>query len=134
MTNLFFPFQKATLLIPSGPNHDPDRKHLFIVLTNPSDESEKKSLLVSISTLTGYHCDMTCVLDKGDHDFIHHKSYVDYYRARIEETEKLINGVQKGLFETKRPIRETIFKKIVNGLSLSPRTPLKIKQFYEDFS
>lgn len=33
--SLFVPFKRATLLIPSGPVNDPDRKHLFVLLTDP---------------------------------------------------------------------------------------------------
>jgi hypothetical protein len=32
---LFVPFKRATLLVPSGPANDPDRKHLFVLLTDP---------------------------------------------------------------------------------------------------
>ena len=46
--SLFVPFRRATLLIPTGAAHDPDRKHLFIVLTDPAqvlDFDAKYSLL-----------------------------------------------------------------------------------------
>ena len=33
--SLFVPFKWATLLIQSGPTNDPERKHLFVLLTDP---------------------------------------------------------------------------------------------------
>jgi len=134
MSKLFLPFKKATLLIPSGPVQDPDRNHLFIILTNPSSENSKRSLLVSVSSYTGNHCDKACVLNKEDHKFIRHKSFVDYYRARIIETDKLINGVRKGLFKLKEPVNDEVFDKIIRGLLNSRRATPKTKNFYEEFS
>ena len=68
--SVFVPYRRATLLIPSGPAHDPDRKHLFIVLTDPTEVLEytgKHSLLVGVVTLqTDLHHDATCVLYAGD--------------------------------------------------------------------
>lgn len=32
--SVFLPLRRATLLVPSGPQSDVDRKHLFILLTN----------------------------------------------------------------------------------------------------
>jgi len=47
-------YRRATLLVPSGPVHDSERKHLFIVLTDPAqvlDFAVKHSLLVGVTTL-----------------------------------------------------------------------------------
>src|SRR3990170_5662670 len=53
LVKLFVPFRRATLLVPSGPAHDPDQKHLFILLTDPVqvlDYKGKHSLLVGVTT------------------------------------------------------------------------------------
>ncbi len=52
--NLFFPVERATLLIPSGTESDPDRKHLFILLNIPITD-EKLILLVSLSSIKQGH-------------------------------------------------------------------------------
>jgi len=36
--SLFLPIKRATLLVPSGADGDPDRKHLFVLLTDPADD------------------------------------------------------------------------------------------------
>lgn len=51
---LFVPFRRATLLFPSAPAHDPDQKHLFILLTDPAqvlDYEGKHSLLAGVTTI-----------------------------------------------------------------------------------
>ena len=90
---LFVPYRRATLLVPSGPAHDSDQKHLFIVLTDPAQVlgyDEKHSLLVGVSTIhQSVAHDPACELFAGDHPFIRHKSYVYYAEARIEASQNL---------------------------------------------
>ena len=67
--SLFIPVKRATLLVPSGPQGDSFRKHLFILLTHPYDDGTgaKFILMVSISTIkTGLPYDPTCILYAGD--------------------------------------------------------------------
>ncbi len=78
--SLFVPFKRATLLIPSGPVNDPDRKHLFVLLTDPieaPDFNGKQVLLVNIASVPkSLPYDSTCILQPGVHRFIKHESYV----------------------------------------------------------
>lgn len=133
--SLFLPFQRATLLIPSGSESDPDRKHLFILLTNPyphPDSNIKSSLLVSISTLKpNIPFDPACKLYSGDHPFIKHDSYVVYRSARIETADKLINGVNQGVFNHKETLSGEIFARVCHGLTISDFTAPAILKFYE---
>ena len=75
---MFLPYPGATLLIPSGPEHDPDRMHLFVVLTNPFDDrgdGVQRVLLVSLSTVHDHkNHDPACVLEAGEHRFVKHES------------------------------------------------------------
>ena len=133
--SLFVPFRRATLLIPTGAAHDPDRKHLFIVLTDPAqvlDFDEKHSLLVGVYSITpeSRH-DPACELYAGDHAFIRHKSYVHYARARIEPSQAILNGVKKGVFVQKDMLVEDIFARVCKGLVESRFTPPIIVSFYK---
>lgn len=51
--SLFLPLRRATLLVPSGPDNDPDRKHLFVLLTDPVDDATgvKSVLMVSLFSI-----------------------------------------------------------------------------------
>lgn len=128
--SLFSPVQRATLLIPSG-----ETNHLFIILTNPAQFNEyvtPHSLLVGIGSIyPDRPYDPTCCLFPGDHPFIRHNSYINYHYARIQETRKLVDGCNTGLFEQRDAIDGGIFARICQGLMESRHTILKVRQFYE---
>lgn len=131
--SLFLPLKRATLLIPSGPQGDQDRKHLFILLTDPyADEAGKNCvLLVSLSTVR--QCiphDPACILYVGDHPFVKHDSYVVYQKARLEETSKVLSGVKNGQFVAHSPMDPAVFSRICKGLEDSRLTPSKLHTFY----
>lgn len=131
---MFLPIRRATLLIPSGPDHDPERKHLFIILTDPCQDDEKGERSVLLASLTSVPnrvaYDSTCILQAGDHPFLRHASYVFYQKARIESVATLENGVQKGVFIQHDPIEASIFNRVCNGLELSRRVTPRNLEFY----
>lgn len=130
---MFIPFRRASLLIPSGPIHDPQRKHLFIVLTDPFDDTGNgisRVLLVSISSLRD-GCDRACILKPGDHPFIKHESFVVYRSARIEEAGKIVSAVHNNIFQAHHPVSEQVMLRICQGLETSKHTAPKILKFYK---
>lgn len=127
---MFLPNRKASLLIPSGPATDPDRKHLFIVLSDPVTD-EYVVLLVSISSVKPNRWnDQSCLLFPGDHPFITKDSFVDYSTARIEEADKLLRGVKAGKLVPHSPVDQSVFDRICAGVMASRRTPRNIKRFF----
>lgn len=135
---VFQPVRRATLLIPSGPAHDRDRKHLFIILTDPVADpltgGKDSVLLTSLSTLdTALPHDPTCILHSGDHPFVTRDSYVSYRTSRIQEAEKIINGVASGVLVEKEPMDSGIVERICDGLT-SYQTPEKIKRFFRMYT
>lgn len=131
---LFLPLRRATLLIPSGPNDDLARKHLFILLTDPCSEAEgteKSVLLVSLSTVRDkIPHDGSCLLHPGDHAFVKTTSYVVYQRARIETANKLLEGVKQGLLVPQDTIDPGVFARICKGLEESRFTSPRFLSFY----
>lgn len=127
---LFIPAKRATVLIPSGPDHDPDRMHLFILLTDPVTE-EQLVLFVSISSVRedGWH-DSTCILCPGDHPFVVRDSWVDYRTAQIEPAQKILNGVNQGLFVPKGTVEHEVFLRVCEGLMYSDHVKPRVRQFY----
>jgi hypothetical protein len=132
---LFVPFRRATLLVPSGPAHDPDQKHLFILLTDPArvlGYEDKHSLLVGVTTI---HADIphdsACELHPGDHPFIRNRSCVFYAQARIEASQKLIDGVKRGVFSPQGMLADDIFARVCHGLTVSRSTTPKVLAFYQ---
>ena len=81
---MFFVIRRATVLIPSGPVHDPDRMHLFVCMTNPIG-FEQSTLWVPVNSVrAGAFVDPACLIDVGDHPFIRAESFIHYQFARIE--------------------------------------------------
>lgn len=128
---MFFVVKRATLLIASGPASDPNKKHLFICLTDVVGTS-KETLMVSASThRAGFPADDTCHLFAGDHPFIKHKSYIDYQNARVIEADKLVKGERQGLLKAMDPLESSVFARVCYGLETSPFTALKYLEFYQ---
>jgi hypothetical protein len=132
--SLFVPFKRATLLIPSGPVNDPDRKHLFVLLTDPTEApgfQEKQVLLVNIATVPNdLPYDSTCILHPGEHRFIKHESYVYYAKARIEAANALLRGVKSGQLTHHEIMDQALVKRICDGLQHSPHTTPRILRFF----
>lgn len=131
--SLFVPFRRATLLIPSGPQQNPDQKHLFILLTDPVSMAGggKESLLVGMASVRqGFFHDPACLLYPGDHPFITRQSYINYRMARIEDSEKLVRGVKQGALIPKEILAGEIFARVCHGLTESRHTAPKILEFY----
>ena len=132
--SLFLPFKRATLLIPSGPDFDQERKHLFVLLTDPVDISgtDKEILLVSLSTVRKNRpYDPTCILMPEDHQFIKHESFVLYAKARIEKADTILRGVSSGKLIPRDMMSHSVVDRICVGLGQSKQAPRKILKFYE---
>ena len=135
---VFQPVRRATLLIPSGPAHDLNKKHLFIILTDPVADpvngNKVSVLLTSLSTLDiALPHDPTCILHPGDHPFVTRDSYVSYRTSRIQEATKIINGVASGVLVAKELMDSGIVDRICDGLT-SHQTPEKIKRFFRMYT
>ena len=133
--SLFVPFKRATLLIPSGPVHDSERKHLFVLLTDPIEAPNyegKQVLLVNIASvpINDFPYDATCIIQPAEHRFIKHESYVFYAKARIEAADKLLRGVKSGQLIPHDMIDHTLVQWIGDGLLQSPHITPKILSFY----
>ena len=130
--SVFLPFKKATLLVPSGPANDPNRKHLFILLTGPTlQDAEQRVLMVSFSShKPGLYVDPACLVDAGEHPFIRKPSFVAYSKARIESAEALLRGVKNGKLIQHAQATAALFERICHGLTVSQHTARRVIVFY----
>ncbi len=121
--------RKATLLIPSGPNHDPNRKHLHIVVTNPNASGDVLIVcVVSIPPTNIY--DPSCTFFPGEHPFIVKDSYVAFRFSRVVQAGLLEAKVAAGDYIAKADLEEKRFLDVVVGLKDSTFTTPKILNFY----
>jgi hypothetical protein len=127
---MFLAVKLATLLYPSGPAHDVNRCHLFVLLTNPFGPA-MQVLMVPICTVVA-GCDTTCIIKTGEHAFVQTESYASYGWCRVEPEKKLVTGVSKGQFADKGPVSQTLYSRITNGLRKSPFTKPFALTFFND--
>jgi hypothetical protein len=127
----FQPLKKKTLLMPSGPQADPDRKHLWVILTDAC--LMEAHLLVSICTLRAdrFH-DPACILNPGDHRRIKDPSWVEYRRSRTMHSYALVNGASAWLYHPDDPISDPVFERICEGLLTSEHTPIRFKRYFDN--
>jgi hypothetical protein len=122
--------RKATLLIPSGPNHDPNRKHLHIVVTDPNASGDVLIVcVVSIPPTNIY--DSSCTFFPGEHPFIVKDSYIAFRFSRVVQASLLEAKVAAGDYIAKADLGEKRFADVVVGLTDSPFTTPKILKFYQ---
>lgn len=128
---MFIVTRRATVLVPSGTTEQPDLKHLFILLNDPTHKA-CLVLIVSISTIRpGRYFDDTCRLFSGEHPFINTDSYVMYSKARIESADTLDRGVRKQILIPKEPMDGGVFARICEGVFHSRHVSPEIRNFFE---
>lgn len=115
------------LLMPSGTQHDPDKKHLFVVCTDCCKNGFH--LLLSITGWTNNLCDPTHRLAAGTHPFITKESYVFYRKARIESAVDLAAGVAQGILLERDPFPADVVAAMLKGVCESVQTPRKIRNY-----
>jgi len=114
--------------VPSGPAHDPDKKHLFIVLTDPCPTAGDV-LMVNVSSVRPGH-DTACQLFVGDHPFIKRDSFIEYALARIELAQKIQNGVTNGALAPRADLDKAIFARVCHGLTVSRFVKPRVVAYY----
>ena len=115
------------MLIVSGPRHDPDRKHLHVICTDPDPQGNV--LIVGVCSVTAARHDATCILQAHEHDFLKHPSYAFYARAEVVSAAALASGVAKQVITVHSDMNGQVFLRVKNGICRSPLTPRKIKKY-----
>lgn len=121
----------STLLVPSGPAHDPERLHLHIVLTDPlkdASDGKTKVVLVSVCSVpTEGPYDATCVISSVEHAFLNRKSYVYYAFAAMYSVETLETRCAEGTCQRRDPVTDDLLARILKGSLNSPHTKQRIR-------
>jgi hypothetical protein len=122
----------STLLVPSGPAHDPDRLHLHIALTDAfQDASDGKSriVLASLSSIPGegQPYDATCIIIPGEHVFVRRKSYVNYAFATLYSVETLAARCAEGTCQRQDAVSTALLVRMLKGSLNSIHTKQRIR-------
>ena len=101
--------------------------HLWVIIAEPSDDPQSV-LIVNISTLRGAVTDdTTCILEAGEHPFIHKRSFVAYRFARKPKREELLKLLDRNLLYLQDPVVSAVLERIRNGAKNSPNLPIKYR-------
>lgn len=79
---MFIPYPGVAFLVPFSGGY-----HLHFIITKPVRRDESEEVLVIGITSSVVDRDFT--LDRGDHEFINHTSYINYRDAQILPVEKI---------------------------------------------
>jgi hypothetical protein len=126
----FQPLKKATLLMPSGPPGDPERLHLWVILTDPCDL--EANIIVSLSTLhrDRFH-DPSCIVEAGEHRRVTARSWANYRLARAVPTRNLVKGEAAWYYRMDAPVSDTLYEKLCKGLLESEHTTIRLRRYFE---
>ncbi len=102
--------------------------HLWIVISSPYDNPERVAI-VNISTWRDeatHLNDGSCIINKGEHNFIKSKSYVVYREAKTPLVSQIEQAIQSDLIEPNDDCTTGLIAKIILGAAQSQFTPNKI--------
>jgi hypothetical protein len=101
--------------------------HLWIVLSDPSVDSENV-VIVNLTTHTLGE-EQHCVLKKGDHPFLKHKTAVRYWQAKTLSVVEFEVLVKKNLLRPNAPLSPELLDRIRDGASQSTSCRLAVARF-----
>ncbi len=114
----------------SGPANDPERKHLWIILTETC--ALGANLLVCVTSLReNQFFDPACIIEPNEHRRIPRRSWIEYRRCRAERSDTLIQGEAAWLYQTVEPISDALFERVCTGLLKSNYVPIRLKLYFE---
>jgi hypothetical protein len=91
--------------------------HFWVIISDPKKDPDNV-LIVSLTT-DRQDKDHSCVLDRGDHPMVTHRTCVDYRRARIVRLAELYAGKDSGAFLLKDPASPAMVRAIQEGAARS---------------
>lgn len=121
-----------TLLVPSGPTGS----HLFFIILGPMlfDDCGRvpQVLMVSATTIRDdIPYDSACALDKGDHPFIQHASYIAYRQIRMDSVAHVERMVHSAAWTPREPCEQRLLKRIIAGALTSKLISRGFKQLFQ---
>jgi hypothetical protein len=121
----------TTILIPSGPPDDPNRKHLHIVVARKSGPPIQ-ILMVSVCSMVANYQDPATTFVGGEHPFIGHPSYTRYSVARVDHEADIQRGIDDGQFELHAACSQEMLDNVIGGFEHSRFAKPFTTKFIED--
>lgn len=124
--------QGKSVLVPSGPNEG--QMHLFAILISPVavggyGKHPQVLMVCMCSVKEGVPFDDACVLEVGEHQFIRHRSYIDYSRCLMHPADVIEAKVQAGTVVPHQDCSIQLIRRIIACADLSKRISKEMKRF-----
>jgi hypothetical protein len=103
--------------------------HLWIILSDPTADPQQ---VVIVNCTTWPDEEETCILRRGDHPFIKHKTAVRYSDARITTVDDLSTLVKNKLLTPKAPVSADVLQRVRDGASASDFLREGVRRVLED--
>ena len=113
-----------TFHAPLPPHNNP---HLFIVISDPAQDSSKV-VLVPLMTLDDDDDsqERTCILNAGDHPFIRHPSFVNFFCAKKPSAAVIVQRAKRG-----KSVTPELLARIREAAGKSLFLPLELRSILE---
>jgi hypothetical protein len=85
-------------------------EHLWMIISDPALDPDRV-LMVNFSTWKPYH-DQACVVDRGDHPFLKHRTCVNYPEARVTTVAALEHLVTARQLFPQPPLSEDLLRRV----------------------
>lgn len=98
-----------------------EKKHLHIII----EKIISKDMLICVfvsSIVNGRGYDKSCVLNKGDCEFIKHPSYVVYDKMQFLDRQMLEKMIDNGQVKIKEHLEESVLQRVIDGALSSKMT------------
>lgn len=99
-------------------------EHLWIIITE-TETFPETVVIVSVTTHTPEK-DQACIIERGQHPRITHRSCISFAHAKVVTREFLLERKDKGSIKLQDPISPTLLEKIRNSIGDSLTLPLSI--------
>ena len=104
--------------------------HLWLIISDPELDPDQV-LIVNVATWREGE-DASCRLGRGEHSFIKHDSYVNYYDAKVVSELTLRDLETKRLINWQSPLSTQLLAKVRKGALNSPLLALAKRQILDD--
>lgn len=114
----------STFLISDDPGSH-GSKHLGIVVSDPALDCEQ-IIIATVSTFRpGITVDVSCLLRKGDHPFIKHKSVIAYRHTKALSVHKIRKLREQNEIIRKQRLDRAVLARVREGFKVSDEVPEK---------
>lgn len=106
--------------------------HLWIVCSDPA-KNEEEIVCANLTSFNGFdYEDDTCLIDRGEHDFVTRRTRVSFKDAKLHSASKLRALENMSYIAWDRPVSGALLKKIQDGIFLSPHSPIRCSEILRE--